>query len=115
MNALVDRRYELEFTTDIPEDYGLQWAMLAADFRAVGMFHNAALCDRHAEYYEEPMPIEMETRQVMLVDPFKIYSHGQVITNLPPIVIYENGQRCLLEVVSRTELDDSLVILEVTK
>jgi hypothetical protein len=60
-------------------------------------------------------PIDPETRQVMLVDPFKIYSHGQVqvITNIPPIVIYENGQRCLLEVISRTELDDSLVIVEV--
>jgi hypothetical protein len=60
-------------------------------------------------------PVDPETRQVMLVDPFKIYSHGQVITNIPPIVIYENGERCLLEVVSRTELDDSLVILEVTE
>jgi hypothetical protein len=64
---------------------------------------------------DEMTPIDPETRQVMLVDPFKIYSHGQVITNIPPIVIYENGQRCLLEVVSRKEQNDSLVILEVAE
>jgi hypothetical protein len=59
---------------------------------------------------DEMTPIDPETRQVVLV-----YDSGMVIEAYPPITIYENGQVRVLDVVSRTELDDSLVILEVAQ
>lgn len=111
MNALVDRRYELEFmeVVDITE-YALQWAMLAADFRAAGMFTNAALCDNKADYYlpqEEQMPITEETYQTVLV-----YDSGMVVHALPPITIYSHGEVITLDVLNRTELSDELVVLD---
>jgi len=86
MNALVDRRWDLEFM-EYTEDYGMLWAMLAADFRAAGMFANAALCDRKAEYY---MPTESGIRTRILCDPV-IHENGQIIPITEPTRIYHNG------------------------
>ena len=105
MNALIDRRWDLEFM-EYTEGYGMLWAMLAADFRAAGMFANAALCDRKAEYY---MPTDSGERCLI------IYTSGMVVEAFPPITIYENGERRVLDVVARTELSDELVVVEVAE
>ena len=43
-----------------------------------------------------------------------IYDSGMIVEAYPPIVIYENGERRVLDVVARTEMSDELVIVEVT-
>ena len=54
MDKLLDRRWELELIAEIPDAqvYAAGWRKLAADFRAAGMYTNAAMCDAKAEHYE---------------------------------------------------------------
>jgi len=44
-----------------------------------------------------------------------IYTSGMVVEAFPPITIYENGERRVLDVVARTELSDELVVVEVAE
>ena len=41
-----------------------------------------------------------------------MYANGMVVEAYPPVTIYENGQVLVLDVVSRTELSDELVVVE---
>ena len=53
-NELIDRRFELEGMTEIPDmkEYADAWRKLAADFGAVGYRSNAEMCNTKAAHYE---------------------------------------------------------------
>lgn len=52
-NALIDRRFELEGMTEIPDmqKYADEWRKLAADFDTLGFFNNAGMCWSKAAHY----------------------------------------------------------------
>ncbi len=58
MTSLLDRRLALARVTHIPDvaAHALEWAKLAADFRALDRLCNAALCDAQAEYFRSLLP-----------------------------------------------------------
>ena len=43
------------------------------------------------------------------------YDTGMIVHALPPVTIYENGHVLVLDVISRTEMSDELVVLEVAE
>ena len=54
LTALIDRRTTLALQNEIPDfaKYAEEWNKLAADFRALGALHNAAICDANWKRYK---------------------------------------------------------------
>lgn len=60
-------------------------------------------------------PIIHENGQIIpIVEPTRIYENGDVVNVTPPVIVTEGGWVTSYDVLTRTELSDELVIVEVT-